>query len=246
MYSAKAITPIPVYLISGFLGSGKTTLLNYLLQQWPKSAVIINEFGSTPIDQQLLRNHNVPLSTLAGGCLCCQVIGALTPLLKNLRLAWEQNPNAFARVIIETSGVANPEPVLDIILRERWLAKRYSLQAVLTTVSASNGLTQLQRFPAAQAQIAWADILLQTQTDLASDSSLAQLQAQLQSLNPTAKRLIAPHGRIAVHDLQLAKLSFRAIPPNNPDTTAHNFSTSSLQLAQPIDIARVQGHHLRR
>lgn len=82
--TVKTIERIPVFIISGFLGSGKTTLLNQLLRQWPKSAVIINEFGTTPIDQQLLREHQVPLSTLVGGCLCCQVSGALAPLLKNL------------------------------------------------------------------------------------------------------------------------------------------------------------------
>ncbi|MGZ5802245.1 MAG: GTP-binding protein, partial [Burkholderiaceae bacterium] len=81
--STKVIERIPVFIISGFLGSGKTTLLNRLLNHEPKSAVIINEFGATPIDQQLLREHKVPLSTLVGGCLCCQVRGSLTPLLKN-------------------------------------------------------------------------------------------------------------------------------------------------------------------
>ncbi|MDO9141147.1 MAG: GTP-binding protein, partial [Methylobacter sp.] len=86
---SKTIERIPVFIISGFLGSGKTTLLNRLLSHAPKSAVIINEFGTTPIDQQLLREHKVPLSTLVGGCLCCQVIGSLTPLLKNLRMAWD-------------------------------------------------------------------------------------------------------------------------------------------------------------
>ena len=82
--SSKVIERIPVFIISGFLGSGKTTLLNRLLSHAPKSAVIINEFGIAPIDQQLLRDHKVPLSTLVGGCLCCQVKGSLTPLLKNL------------------------------------------------------------------------------------------------------------------------------------------------------------------
>ena len=104
--SSKVIERIPVFIISGFLGSGKTTLLNRLLSHAPKSAVIINEFGIAPIDQQLLRDHKVPLSTLVGGCLCCQVKGSLTPLLKNLRMAWESGDSPFERVIIETSGVA--------------------------------------------------------------------------------------------------------------------------------------------
>ena len=158
--SSKVIERIPVFIISGFLGSGKTTLLNRLLSHAPKSAVIINEFGTTPIDQQLLREHKVPLSTLVGGCLCCQVIGSLTPLLKNLRMAWDSGNKPFERVIIETSGVANPEPVLDILLRERWLAKRYSLQGVIATVSAIMDDAHFGYFPEAQAQIAWADTVV--------------------------------------------------------------------------------------
>lgn len=155
----KVIERIPVFIISGFLGSGKTTLLNRLLSHAPKSAVIINEFGTTPIDQQLLREHQIPLSTLVGGCLCCQVIGSLTPLLKNLRMAWDAGNKPFERVIIETSGVANPEPVLDVLSRERWIAGRYSLQGVITTVSAvmdeDISTTFLKRKPLVPGQTRW-------------------------------------------------------------------------------------------
>ena len=117
--SAKEMQQIPVIVISGFLGSGKTTLLNSLLHHFPKSAVIINEFGTIPIDQDLLQKHHAPKATLVGGCLCCQTRDALMPMLKNLRMAWEsQTEKPFDYVIIETSGVANPEPVLDILLTQ--------------------------------------------------------------------------------------------------------------------------------
>ncbi|HBK83822.1 MAG TPA: GTP-binding protein, partial [Flavobacterium sp.] len=84
----KTIEPIPIIVISGFLGSGKTTLLNQLLHHLPRSALIINEFGSMPIDQALIRQQGIAVSTLTGGCLCCQVRDALAPVLRNLRMAW--------------------------------------------------------------------------------------------------------------------------------------------------------------
>jgi G3E family GTPase len=87
----KPIQKIPLLILTGFLGSGKTTLLNNILAQAPRSAVIINEFGTTPIDTQVLREHKVLISTLSGGCLCCQVRDALMPVLKNLRMTWEKH-----------------------------------------------------------------------------------------------------------------------------------------------------------
>jgi len=110
---------IPVIVITGFLGSGKTTLLNRLLADGVKTAVVINEFGTTAIDQELLQNQDIPMTVLSGGCLCCQVKGALSPTLKNLWMAWQNTKiKPFERIIIETSGVASPEPILDTLLRE--------------------------------------------------------------------------------------------------------------------------------
>jgi len=86
---------LPVVVITGFLGSGKTTLLNGLLREWPASAVLINEFGTTPVDQQLIEQQGIPLMTLSGGCLCCQVRGALAPVLKNIRMAWGKPGRMF-------------------------------------------------------------------------------------------------------------------------------------------------------
>jgi G3E family GTPase len=171
--STKISQRIPVIVISGFLGSGKTTLLNRLLSDKPRSAVIINEFGTTPIDPQLLREHNIPLSTLSGGCLSCQVRDALAPVLKNLRMAWDNSSDKpFDRIIIETSGVANPEPVLDVLLKQNWLSARYTLQGVIPTISALNGAEVIDRFPEANAQIAWADNIVITHSDLANTSQM--------------------------------------------------------------------------
>lgn len=233
--SAKVIERIPVFIISGFLGSGKTTLLNRLLSHAPKSAVIVNEFGTTPIDQQLLREHKVPLSTLVGGCLCCQVVGSLTPLLKNLRMAWDAGDKPFERVIIETSGVANPEPVLDILLRERWIAKRYSLQGVITTVSAVMDEEHFDYFPEAQAQIAWADTLVMTQIDLATAQQIERMSARLDRLAPAATRLTAVQGDLDPDALlHFPKKLRRLRGTEQPDLPDHGFSSITLQLEHPL------------
>ncbi len=237
----KIIERIPVYIISGFLGSGKTTLLNRLLSHVPQSAVIINEFGVTPIDQQLLREHKVPLSTLAGGCLCCQVRGSLTPLLKNLRMAWDAGNKPFQRVIIETSGVANPEPVLDSLLRERWIAARYSLQGVISTVSAIMDEEHLDFFPEAQAQIAWADTVVMTQTDLADYRQIARINRRLDQLAPTATRLTAVQGVVDPDVLLNVSEKFRRLRDEGlPDPPDHGFSSITLQLEAPIAWDRVE------
>jgi G3E family GTPase len=237
----KTIQRIPVFIISGFLGSGKTTLLNRLLSHAPKSAVIINEFGATAIDQQLLREHQVPLSTLVGGCLCCQVRGSLAPILKNLRMAWDTDNSYFDRVIIETSGVANPEPVLDILLRDRWLATRYSLQGAIATVSAIMDEQNFERFPEVVAQIAWADTVVLTQTDLAQAWQQKQIQTKLDQLAPTATRLIAVQGAIDPDVILNATKKFR--PRRNYDVfelPQHEFSSISIPLETPIAWERLQ------
>jgi len=239
--TTKAIERIPVFIISGFLGSGKTTLLNRLLSHAPKSAVIINEFGTTPIDQQLLREHKVPLSTLVGGCLCCQVIGSLTPLLKNLRMAWDSGDKPFERVIIETSGVANPEPVLDILLRERWLAKRYSLQGVITTVSAVMDEDYFDYFPEAQDACAWADTVVMTQTDLATTEQIERIGARLSQLAPAATRLTAVQGELNPDVLLNFPKKFRRLRGTETlDLPDHGFSSISLQLEHPLPWERLQ------
>lgn len=228
----KIIERIPIYVISGFLGSGKTTLLNRLLAYKPKSAVIINEFGATPIDQRLLREHNAPLSTLSGGCLCCQVRGSLTPVLKNLRMASDSGNRTFERVIVETSGAANPGPVLDT-LRQRWLAERYSLQGIITTVSAAMDGDYFDSFPEAKAQVAWADHVVVTQADLVSGEELAKLDRRLSVLAPAANRLSAVHGELDFDALLDWQKKFRRLP-DAVAVSGHEFNSISLRFERPL------------
>lgn len=234
--TTKPIEQIPVIVISGFLGSGKTTLLNQLLNHLPKTAVIINEFGVTPIDQQLLKKQGMPVATLVGGCLCCQTRDSLMPMLKNLRMAWEANAEKpFDCVIIETSGVANPEPVLDILLRQRWLSARYRLQGVIATVSATMNIDTLARFPQIHAQLAWADTVVITHTDLATNAQISDLTSTLKQLAPTATKINAVHGAVLPSLLLAFPQKSRYTPENNSaDLTAHRFKSISLQLEQRV------------
>lgn len=189
--------PIPVTLLTGFLGSGKTTLLNQLIQQLPRTAIIMNEFGEIGLDHQLLQKTDGPLALLAGGCICCTVSGSLSPTLKNLFMAASRGEiPRFERVIIETTGIADPAPILDTLINERWIAARFSLNGVITTVDAVLGEQQLDSYFEAVKQVAVADRLLLTKTDLADLSASTALRARLATLNPAAPILIVEHGRV--------------------------------------------------
>lgn len=226
-----ATNKIPVTVLTGFLGSGKTTLLNRLLADAPKTAVIINEFGSTPVDQALLQQTGMPLTMLAGGCLCCQIKGTLTPTLKNLWMAWSATAEKpFERIIIETSGVASPEPILDTLLRERWVSGHYRLQQVLTTLAIPSAIEQLERFAEARAQVVWADVLLLTQGDLADAEQNAQLSRYLQTIAPVTPLFPVTRGDVDISALQnSAALGFRSLPAETV-LTEHSFRSVSVFL----------------
>jgi G3E family GTPase len=188
---------IPVSLLTGFLGSGKTTLLNQLIQQLPRTAIIMNEFGEIGLDHQLLQKTDGPLALLQGGCVCCTVVGSLSPTLKNLFMASSRGEiPQFERVIIETTGIADPAPILDTLINERWIAARFQLNSVVTTVDAVLGEQQLDSYFEAVKQVAMADRLLLTKTDLATPAAIAALQDRLAALNPGAPILTVQHGQI--------------------------------------------------
>lgn len=232
---------IPVIVLTGFLGSGKTTLLNRLLADGIKTAVIINEFGSAPVDQELLMDQSIPMTVLSGGCLCCQIKGALAPTLKNLWMAWSGAPEKpFDRLIIETSGVASPEPILDTLLREPWIAKRYALQQVVATLAIPSAREQLSRHAEARAQVTWADVLLLTHADWADASQITELSASLKTLAPTTPTMITTLDPFDVAGLLCSgQPPFRRLP-NEAPLPEHNFRSLSLYLERIPDLTGLQ------
>ena len=232
---------IPVIVLTGFLGSGKTTLLNRLLADGVKTAVVINEFGATPIDQDLLQEQDIPMTILSGGCLCCQIKGALAPTLKNLWMAWNKaETKPFERVIIETSGVASPEPILDTLLREPWLSKRYRLQQIVATLAIPSAIAQLEHHAEARAQMAWADLLLLTHADLANATQHAKLSDYLKLQAPATPKLTATLDLFDTSTLQSGKPpSFRRIPTGRA-LPEHGFRSVSLYLEHMPSWSRLQ------
>jgi G3E family GTPase len=190
-----AITPVTV--ITGFLGSGKTTLVNALLAdaRYAGTAVIVNEWGEVPIDHHLVRRASENVVALPSGCICCRVAGELLGALRELHFQRASGAIApFTRVAIETTGLADPAPLLATLIEMPAVAARYSLAGVVTTVDAVHGMGALDAHPEAVKQAAMADRLVVTKVDIAPARELAALEARLEALNPGAVRLRSSPG----------------------------------------------------
>jgi G3E family GTPase len=194
----------PVNIVTGFLGSGKTTLLQRLLRSPELSdvAVLVNEFGEVGLDHHLLQNVAESTLLLENGCLCCAVRGDLQKALRDLlsRRTRGDIPH-FRRVVIETSGLADPAPIAYTLLSEAVLRHHFRLSGIITTVDAVNGASQLDRFGESVKQASMADRLVVTKTDLSDAPTLAALRRRLRGLNVSAH--IVDSGEIGgeVHQL---------------------------------------------
>lgn len=180
---------IPVTIVTGFLGSGKTTLISKLLPhpQMNRVAVVINEVGEIGIDHDLVTMSSENVTLLANGCICCSVRTDIQETLRDL-FARRQVGEVFDfdRVIIETTGLADPAPLLQTLTSDTLLEARFRLDGVVTLVDAVNAYHQLNETPEALQQITLADQILLTKTDIAEEASILELEQELNAINPDA------------------------------------------------------------
>jgi G3E family GTPase len=179
---------VPVTLLTGFLGAGKTSLLNRLIAdpQLSDALVLINEFGEIGLDHDLVQAVSGEMLVMASGCLCCTIKADLVRELATRYLERKRGAIAFGRVVIETTGLADPAPILHALMGDALLAQSYRLDGVVTVVDAVTGAASLDQQPEAAKQAAVADRIVLTKTDLADPATTDALIARLKRLNPAA------------------------------------------------------------
>lgn len=204
---------MPVVLLTGFLGSGKTLLLNRLLQapQFANTAVVVNEFGEIGLDHALVQRGTDNVVLLEAGCLCCTIADSLHETLADLqfrRTRGEIPP--FERVVIETTGLADPAPILNTLLGHRLVTDSYRLDAVVTTVDAMHVESELERHRETEKQIAMADRLVITKADLVHD--VDRIRHRLAALNPAAEVFESRQGSAALRAFHPGTRENHAVP----------------------------------
>src|SRR2546421_4051826 len=179
---------VPVTILTGFLGSGKTTLLNRILKEdhGQRIAVIENEYGEVGIDNVIIEKSDEQIVMMNNGCICCTVRGDLIRILGSLKEKREGGELKFDRVVIETTGMADPGPVAQTFFTDEEIGNYYLLDSIITLVDAKHAPTQLDEFHEAQEQVGFADRILMSKTDLVSREEVDELSKRIRKMNPRA------------------------------------------------------------
>jgi len=242
---------VPVTILTGFLGSGKTTLLNRILKEdhGHRIAVIENEFGEEGVDNDLLlQERDEQIVEMNNGCICCTVRGDLIRILGDLAERREAGEIAFDRVIIETTGMADPGPVAQTFFIDDEIADRYLLDAVITVVDAVHGDKQLDEHTEAQEQVGFADRILMSKVDLADRAAQDRLRERLMRINPRAPIKPVNFGNAPIAEiLDIRGFNLNAILEIDPefltsDEHEHNDAIQSFvfRSKKPFDPAKLE------
>ncbi|MDQ0859922.1 GTP-binding protein [Bacillus sp. V2I10] len=194
---------IPVTILTGYLGAGKTTLLNRILTEKhnQKIAVIVNEYGEVGIDNQLVVDADEEILEMNNGCICCTVRGDLIRILRTLVFSMDQGNVKFNRVLIETTGLADPAPVAQTFFMDELLSEKFEVDSIITVVDSKHITKHLDGHDEAQEQIAFADVIILNKTDLVTEDNLNFLERRISKMNPAAKRMHAQNCNIDLKDI---------------------------------------------
>jgi G3E family GTPase len=231
----------PLAIVTGFLGSGKTTLIARILRDpaFARTAVIVNEFGEIGLDHDLIASSDETLLALTSGCLCCAVRNDLVATLLELQLRRAAGTIAYDRVLIETSGLADPAPILQTLMTDHDIGRLHVISGIATVIDAMHGETALDRHPEARRQAALADLLLLSKTDLADPAP--ELRERLAALNPgvalRAAHDVAPATLFEAKATTARLLGLPDVAKGNPFIHARHtdgIETFTLQRDRPI------------